>query len=696
MSDQASDESRDELIKKIVQEREGKIGLPKERKRTSVTREYKTFLEEERKEKSKDFYEKLCNISEGILDVEPSEEKKKEIQRSIDFAYMQITPNGAYSFAVLTGIAIFALSLILMIAGIASLVFGIILLLFGAAAIYLLSEYPNSQARLFRVKAADQIMLAIIYMVIFMRSTPNLEGAVKFTAEHLGEPLSLDFKKLLWDVETRNYNSMHGALSDYLDKWQENKPFVEAMQIIENSMQQSEEKRKAMLDEAVSTMMSGSREMLKRYSNKLELPILVIHALGIMLPIMVLVMFPIMMLMLEDAIKPVFLIIGYNIALPLVIYLTGKRTLEYRPMGFSDPDISNHPEHVPSGMINLGGRDIKIWPLSALISVPVIALGFYLTSQYAGGDLNTQLFTSIIITFGIALGPGSYFLLDSKAKLNLRKEVKDVEDEFSESLFSLGNMLELGKPIERAVEETAERNKDMDISEMFEIVVQNVKKGGMDLRRAFFDKKYGAVWHYPSELVISVMKIVLDAADKGSEIVSRSSISISKYLEQLKEIEQDLKNMLSSETTSMQFLGTFLGPFVAGVSVAMAGMMISIFEGIGGSLEALGGLGTASPGVGGIGDMGIDGSIVGGWGSVEKMIPISWIQVIVGLYTIQTSYLLSMLSSGVENGPGDKIARRRAAGTMIIIGTIVYALSLVVVWQVFGTQIEQLLMDAVR
>ncbi len=690
-----SPNKREDEIERIIREEEKEVSLPGNREKRSFSREYQRFKEEEQKEEEKSIYEKLCNISKGILEVEPSEDKKKELQRSIDFAYMQITPEGAYSFAILSGIGIFITTLFLLILGIASLVFGLMLFLLGGVTIYLLSEYPNSQARLFRVKAADQIMLAVIYMVIYMRSSPNLEGAVKFTAEHLGEPLSLDFKKMLWDVETRNYSSMQAALSEYLEKWKDNKPFVESMEIIQNSMKQSDEKRKAMLDEAVNTMMSGSREMLKRYSNKLELPILVIHALGIMLPIMVLVMFPIVMLMLEEAVRPAFLIIGYNVVLPLIIYLAGKRTLEYRPMGFSDPDVTKHPDHVPPGMINLGGKNIKIWPISVAISLPLIALGLYLVNFHAGTDIDTQMLTSLVITIGLAVGPASFFLLDSKAKLKIRKEVKDIESEFSESLFSLGNMLELGKPIERAVEETAEKNRDLDISEMFEIVVENMKSAGMNLRKAFFDKKYGAVWHYPSDLVISIMKIVLDAAEKGSDIVARSSISISKYLDQLDEIEEDLKNMLSSETTSMQFLGTFLGPFVAGVSVAMAAMMISIFEGIGGSLEALGGMG-GTPGVGGVGDMGLDGSMIGGWGAVEDMIPISWIQVVVGFYVIQTSYLLAMLSSGVENGPGDTIARRRSAGMMILVGVVVYALSMIVVWQVFGAQIEGILVDVLE
>ncbi len=687
-----------EELQRIVEESRPSFTTPDEEKEDNdeedeeemfASREYKAFKEEERKHTEKSLYEKLCNIAEEIIVVEPSEEKKEELQRSIDMAYMQITPEGAYSFAILSGMSIFLATLVIMLMGVFDFIAITVMILLGMITIYLLSEYPNSQARLFRVKAADQIMLAIIYMVIYMRTSPNLEGAIKFTADHLGEPLSLDLKKLLWDVETRNYISMRAALADYLEKWKDNKPFVEAIQILENSMEQSDEKRKAMLDEAINTMMTGTRETMKRYSNKLELPIMVIHALGIMLPIMVLVMFPIILLMMEDSVRPIFLVIGYNIMLPLIIYLTGKRTLEYRPMGFSEPNISRHPDHIESGKVRILGKDVRILPISLLVSIPMVVVGAYMTHFVAGNDLTMQIMTSLLITFGVAIGPSTYFLLDSHSKLSIRKKVRDIEEEFSDALFSLGNRLGLGEPVEKAAEDTVKKNEELEITDMFEKAVENMRKGGMNLRNAFFDKKFGAVWHYPSKLITSVMKIVVDAAEKGSEIASKSAISISRYLEQLQQIEEDMKDMLSSETTSMKFLGTFLGPFVAGVSVGMAAIMISIFEGIGRSMEELGA--ARGGGMAGVGGMGLENMLIGGWGITEEVMPVSWIQVVVGIYVVQVCYLLAMLTTGVENGPGDKIATRRAAGTMILIGSVVYALSLIVVWQVFGGQIAGLL-----
>lgn len=682
--DDEFEKKREEELEKFMEEAESEVEFPGKKGVSFASREYETFLEEEKEHKKRSWYEKLCDWSKKIIKIEPSEERKEELQRAIDFAYLQITPGGAYSFAILAGISIIVLSFLLLLLGVAGPIFALFIAALGGVSIYLLTEFPKSQARLFRVKASNEIVLAVLYMVIYMRTTPNLEGAIRFTAQHLRGPLSLDFKKLLWDIETRTYTSIKAALVDYMDKWKGNEAFVEAIQIIQNSMEQDKEKRKAMLDEAVNTMMSGSREKMEEYANSLELPIMVIHTLGVMLPIMVLVMFPIIILFLHETVKPVFLVLGYDVILPLIIYFTSQRTLEYRPLGFSAPDISMHPDYTEAGKLSILGKEIKIWPVAVLASVGVIVAGIAMLGSFSTSSLS-RIASSLVITWGVGIGPTIYFFLDSRGKAKIREKIKSLESEFNEALFSLGNRLSLGKPIEKAMEDTVRKNEDLEISNLFRKALRNMKKGGMNLKNSLFDKKFGAVWSYPSKLIISVLRIVVESAEKSVRIASLSSISISQYLKQTKSLEQNLKDMLSSETTSMQFLGSFLGPLVAGVSVTMATIMILIFRKLGASLKQIQ-AGAEVPG-----GVGLKGMMIGGWGAVGQIVPIFVIQIVVGIYVIETSYLLSMLSSGIQNGPGDKIARRQAAGLTIFIGLLVYSFALLLTYTLFGTMLKTLI-----
>ncbi|RLJ03219.1 MAG: hypothetical protein DRP11_01335 [Candidatus Aenigmatarchaeota archaeon] len=677
-----------EEIEKLVEEVSKKLELPEESGGVFQSKEYRKFREEEEKEKELTLYEKACRLSERILKINPGKEKRRELQRAIEFAYLKITPEGAYSFAVLVGLIIIFSAIALTGAGIIPITLGLFVMMMGGVSIIFLANYPVTQANLFRVKASSDIILAIIYIVVYMRTSPNLEGAIRFAAKNLTGPLSLDFKKILWDVETRKYESMEEALVDYMDKWRDNQDFVEAINLIKSSMEQTEERRKAMLDEAINVILRGTKKQLEFYVRKLRMPIMIIHALGIMLPILIMVMLPIVILLLHESIDPTLLIVIYDLVLPITIYLVGMRTLEYRPFGFSAPDTRLHPKYSPIGRIRvfLMGKvkELRVLPFGLLVSVIIVPLGIYLVGLADPDDFFMQLSYSLVITWGIGLGAATYFIVDSHGKMNLRKNIKRLEEEFSQALFVLGNRLSLGKPIERAMEECVERTKEFEISNMFRKAVENIRNRNVNLYRSFFDRDFGAIWNYPSRLILNIMKTIIDAARKGPRTASVSSISISRYLIDFQDIEEKIKDSLSTETSSMVFLGMFLAPLVAGVTVTMAVIMIMIFHQLGGSLEAISSLAEVP------GGLPMNMVLIGGWGAMGSVIPVSIFQVVVGIYVLETAYLLSMLASGIENGPGDVIAMRDQAGWTILIALITYSFSMLLTYQLFGSTIESI------
>lgn len=656
------------------------------------SKQYEKFKEEEQSQKKLTPYERLCNFSESIVSIEPEDERAKDFEEAINFAHLNITPTGAYTFAILTGIFLVLLSMFLFIINVVSLFFLFLGSFLGIVSIPLLMQYPQSLKGIYKVRAADEIVLAVIYIAIYMRSTPNLDGAVRFAAEHLRGPLADDFKQLMWDVETRKYPSVSAALTEYMEKWQDSKSFVQSINTIKNATKQAPGKREEMLDEAVDTMMEGSREEMKSYANSLQLPVMIIHALGIMLPVMVLVMFPIIVMIMDGNINPVTLAILYNIILPVIIYFTSRRTLEYRPMGISTPDVSMHPKYESLDRVKIFGKSIKILPISVVISTIVIVIGIYLYITIPTEGIFEQMALSTIITWGIGIGPISYFYLSYKNKIGIRDRIVEVEKEFSEAVFSLGNKLSMGKPVVNAMEDAVRSNRELKISGLFEKALNNIKRSGMNLKKAFFDQEYGAVWDFPSRMIVSIMRITLQSTRKGVQMASVSLISISEYLKQIHEVEEELKNMLSSQTTSMKFLGGFLGPLVAGVTVGMAGIMMSIFTELGGQAgfngaNGMNGMGGAA-GMGGMGE-----SMLGGWGNMQEVMPPALFQIIVGIYVIQVTYLLSFLSSGVEEGPSDKISKRQTASLIMFVGLIVFTIALIVTWQIFGSQIEALVMS---
>jgi len=676
--DEDIENKRKEEINRIIKETLPSYKIPGEQQITTNSKEYRNFKKEEIRKLT--IYEKLCGFSE-FLNVTPDKKLKEEMERAINFAHLKITPKGAFSFSILAGIFSFFISILLFLFTMNPMIF---LVMMGASVgvVYFFAKYPEYLAQRFKVKASQEIVLAIIYMVIYMRASPNLEGAIRFAAKNLTGPLAYDLRKVLWDIEVRKYENIYDAVEDYMDKWRENDDFVEAMQLIRTSMEQPETRRHALLDESVNRILDGTRERMKHYSQSLRMPVMLIYALGIMLPILLLVMFPILFLMLSDSINPIILVIGYDILLPAIIYVVSDQTLKSRPMSLSSPDISMHPKYSPQGKIKIGRKNVPLWPLGFALSLVFILFGATMMIKTPGKINFANLTYSLIVTWGIGIGLSLVSIIDSRSKNKLRKEIIKIQEEFAEVLFQFGHRLALGNPIEKAMEYAVEKESKLTITKLFEKALENMKSAGLALEAALFDKKFGAIWDYPSKMVINVMRVILEASKKGVKNAALSAMAISRYVKHLHKTEEELEDMLSETTTSMKFLSMFLAPLISGITTTMAAVMMMIFSSL---QQSMSGLQTTNL------TSNLNVMMIGGWGGIGQTMSIGVFQLVVGIYLVEICILLSILINGIENGPGDDVGKKDYIGWSLLIGLTVYTFSLMGSYFMFAPMIKSLL-----
>lgn len=678
---------------RIAREYEPKIFEDNEDKGKSdehfLSLDYKTFKTEEKGSKKKlNIYERLCSISEKILKVEPSKSSSDKLKQEIDFTDLQCTPASVTSAAFLSSLLLILISVAVTASGAVPIFIGMTMLVFSVIAGIYVYGYPAKKARNFRVKASEEIVLSIVYMVISMRISPNLENAVKFVATNLTGPLALDFRKLLWDIYMRKEESIDKALGKYIDsRWKnENEEFSSALTLIRNSIDQPEKKRLAMLDEAVDVILKGTKERMSHYAQNLRMPLLIIHAMGILLPIMGLVMFPVLVLFLSNVIQPYMLFLGYDVFLFLGLYWYTSSVLATKPPTLSKPDVSKHPDTPKEGYFRLHvfGKRLEVRAIipPAILFAALFFIGYNGMVDKASGSFARVMYSTVIIA-SISLSISLYAFLQSFQRTSVRRKVMSVESEFAEAIFHLGNQLSSGTPIENAIDKNQEKIRDLSISDFFGRIVQNIKRMGMTFDQAIFDKNYGAVWYYPSSLIISVMKVIVEAVRKGVYNASQSMLSISRYLKDVHSIEEELRDILGESTTSMKFLGAVLAPMVAGVTVTMALIMLDIIKVLGEKLAGLTqqGIGTSLPL---FLTIGLDK------GGVTAEI----FQLVVGIYMIEIAGLLSYFVSKIETGE-DKINLYHTLSINMLVSLIVYVFAIVAVYSTLGSQIQNTIIGGI-
>lgn len=638
------------------------LTLPDEIKLES--REYKIFKEEERLATlPRTLYERACRAAAHVH-VQPDKSSEKRLAEALEFAHLKATPEGVASLTMLFAFAVALPTFILILLNvlfsikILSFGYGMLILLLELPFIYYVYTYPMHLKRSYEMNVGSEIVSMILYIAMFMRNVPNLERAINFAAQNLAGPLALELRKIMWDVEVRNYLTIEEALLAYTKKWSHNREFVESIEIIISSLRQTEATRHEMLTEVVNVILDGNRENAKHFSQSLRTPVMVVHAMGVILPILGLVLFPLIAVFL--GIGSIALFFGYNVVLPVILLFVISNILESRPSTFSKIDLTENPDVPPKGRFFLHDKAVPGWPFGIITAAAGMALGIF--AYLIEG--NEGVFSPLLIMGAVTSGFAVYYHLLTFQLTKLRDQTREIEEEFAEALFQLGNQISSGIPLEISLEQSIRKTQNLKIRDLFSRALNNIKSLGMTFRQAFFDKTYGAIRYYPSRIVKSVMNAVIESSDKGAKVASLTMVSIARYLKNVHATQEQINDELSESVSSMKFQLYFLSPMIAGVVVTLTVIILSILRSLTEKTAALP-LGNFVPLFGKVGITTFEFVIV------------------VAVYLVETVFILSYFINGIESG-SDTVGRQHTTGMALIVSYAVFVITLAITLMIFG------------
>ncbi|MEK6852398.1 MAG: hypothetical protein AABX59_00820, partial [Nanoarchaeota archaeon] len=338
------------------------------------SKEYVKFKEEAFQEITT--YENFCKFFGKILTIKPSRKDEAKYQDAIETAHLQITPAEAISFAV----NIMILGLFLSIGSFVAYfvltervtfllpMLGIIISLFAFHYFYTL---PIILAKKWRLKASSQLVPALLYIVVYMKHTSNLELAIKFASENLQPPLSLDLRKIFWDVEVGKYATIRDSLDAYLETWKKhNLEFVEAIHLIESSLYETNEHRRIeILERSLQVMLDGVHEKMLSYVHNIKAPLTNIYMLGIVLPTLALALLPLSSALLGGLVRWQHIFVLFNIIIPFLVYYLSYQILLSRPGGYGEAEVLElNPDYAQF-------KSKKPFFIAAIIAFPFFIIG---------------------------------------------------------------------------------------------------------------------------------------------------------------------------------------------------------------------------------------------------------------------------------------------------------------------------------
>ena len=669
---------------------------------SGVSRDYQKFKQELLPEFSR--YERWVKTFGKMIKLKVSAKDDKIIRKKLQTAHLEVEPGEVVGFALMSFIILMFLGTLLttgiwFIEGTTLLEYPVfflfLILVMSMFVFYYFYTMPTRLALKWKLKASSQMVPAVLYTVIYMKHTSNLERAISFVSQHIEAPLALDFKKILWDVQTGRFSNIKDSLDNYLDFWKDsNIEFVESFHLIESSLYEPNEARRVqILERSLKVILDGVYERMLKYTHTIKSPLTNLYMLGIVLPTLGLALLPLASTLLGGAIKTYHVFVGFNIVIPFFVFYLVSQVLLRRPGGYGQSDIlqknPNYHEYiskrpywiasficVPLFLIGItplifGYTPIPEWfgwptdfQLPGFLStLATNAFGFIdVAGEKVGPFSAFALLLGFLVPFSVSLFFIISFRMRTKNLIKSRNDTRDLEKEFNSSLFTLGNRLGDGTPAEVAFAKVAQSTKGQKTSDFFRIVNTNIQSMGMSIETAIFDPRRGALIFYPSNLIGTSMRILIESAKKGLKVAAQSLMSISEYVRNIQKINERLRDLLADVVSDMRSNMTFLAPLLAGIVVGLTAMITGILSQLKELTE-----GGAEGAITGLGNLGTITQLF----NVENMIPPYQMQIAIGIYIIEIIFILTGALVTIDAGE-DKLRNTYEIGRSLMRGSMLY------------------------
>jgi len=642
-------------------------------------------------------FERWCNNIGGLLNVKLSAKDEQKIQKEIDAAHLEVTPSQVMALSMLAFALVFIGGLLLTVSIFLitlkfPFLFLFLIFLLSGFLFYYFYTMPSRLANQWRLKAGSQMVPCILYTVVYMKHTSNLERAINFASQHLEPPLSLDLGKVFWDVETGKFSTIKDSLSHYLESWRGvNSEFIESFNLIESSLYEpSEARRIQILERALQVMLDGVYDKMLKYSHSVKAPLTNLYMLGIVLPTLGLALIPLASALLGGAIRWYHVLVIFNIIVPFFVFYMTNNIMVKRPGGYGESSILELNPLYPKY------KSKASYFKAALICIPLLILGLMpyifnytpfpswigLQSDYTFSEIgldvlgNIKIFNfigdgpmgpvALILSLLIPLSIFLFFYISYSGKtkeiIKSRDYTKNLEAEFNNSLFQLGNRIGDGTPAELSFGRVAESAQGQITGDFFRTVNSNIQSLGMPLEKAIFDQKRGAIIYYPSSLISTSMHILVESVKKGLRVAAESLMSIADYARNIGKINERLKDLLADVVSDMKSNMTFLAPLLAGIVVGLASMITLILSKLAAMINTLSGSEMAAYG---------NIATITRLFDVTAMIPPYFLQICVGLYIAEIIFILTKTLVTVDSG-SDELKETYDIGQNLRSGGLLY------------------------
>jgi Flp pilus assembly protein TadB len=584
----------------------------------------------------------------------------KELVKALDLLEMKVSPREVHSLSFAAALLSLAATVFVLAASCiidsSFALLSLIFLVFPLVIYLYIEKYPTMMLEAKKTEMLGHIPAIASCLVISLRISPILEKAVEFSSEHTsGLPRKL-LSRMVNEIHMGKSTNIIESLSRFADEWgniPEFKAFIQLL--IASTLESSEKGRWNMLDNGMNVLLSGLRERTDQSARQLETPILVVFTFLVILPLVFIGLVPILPTIGMDF-SPLVIFFLYDVVLPAILFIAISFIVSSKPITIPPIEIPK-VEYSSIFGIKANRNNKQIFFLAVFFLAAALFVPGVLNLADAVNDVEPSypLGTSLIL-LGVSIGVGIYLIGTSYSVKKMRDDIKNEEEEFSETLRQLSVLLSSGRPLPNAMAHITDINKGRT-AQIFSKAANNIRLFNINMHQAFFAEKGGSAAKTYSGMIRSSIETIISMSGRSGKSIASVIIRLSEHIRNMRTVDLEMKKIISNVTASMIIIAVFVGPLVGGVATSLGYLLAKT---LGGS----------------------DASELGFGGLIVKTLNPEIIKLIIGIYVLETTAILSVFSDDLIYGR-DSVIKKYHLGMYLPIAAVIFSFTVLFMQEVF-------------
>lgn len=443
-----------------------------------------------------------------------------------------------------------------------------------------------------RRSAVGAVPEIVAYAVLQARLTPSLERAARFAGTQSDGLLGRDLAAIGEGAATGRE-----GWERFATDWAEfDETLSRSVSLLAAGIESVQPARDALLDRALDTALTGSRERVATFASSIRAPATAIYAFGVLLPLAMVGLLPVAASA-GVGVSPAAIAVLYDGLIPVALLAASAWLAARRPA------VSRPPTELDS-------LDAPRSP----VTTALLSVGAGLTAGLVG-YVALPSWAIWVVVPGLAVGVGMLYWFEPIRER--RERVEAIESGIPDAVSLVGHRLAAGAPLESAIAIVGERLTG-ETASVFRDGMRVHRRLGVTVSEAFTGRA-GALSNVESPRTETAIAL-LSAGARNGKSGGETLVTISSYLRDLDDVEREARRELARTTDTLRQTALVFGPVIAGVTVALATGMGSLGDGgqavsvpalgvaVGGYVLALA---VVLPALSVVLERGMDGAIVG-------------------------------------------------------------------------------------